>query len=320
MSEVDSTRWRPIRTSLGYQVATWTLWYWRFEALTDDRHFTDMAAGTDAPALPGGEAYARRNFVFPAYPVATAPAPVRVAGERLVYTPKTFPNYFVDLTLPGGFEQYLQGFSSKSRSTLKRKLKRYAQADTTGELHWRVYRTPREIEEFLPLAGALSARTYQARLLDSGLPASDEFRAQAMELAGRGEVRAFILFLNGQPAAYVYSACRDGIASYDYVGHDPALNALSPGTVLQYKILEHLFDDAQLRVFDFTEGEGEHKALFSTGHRLCAKSLVFPNRPGTRLLVAIHRSMVRANQGLDSLLERLAIRRFLRRLIRRRRA
>jgi len=317
MPEHPPTGWRSISTSLAYRIAAWTVWYWRFDALADERHFTEMAPDEGLQALPPAGKAGRGTFVFPAYPVSAAPPAVAAREGRLVYTPKTFPNYYVDLKLEGGFERYLQGFSSKSRSTLKRKVRRYAEADSTGELHWRVYRSPEEIAEFLPQAGALSARTYQARLLDVGLPEGPEFRAQAMALAASGQARGFILFLDGRPAAYVYCSCRNGVATYDYVGHDPALNALSPGTVLQYKILEYLFEDPQMRVFDFTEGEGEHKAMFATGRMLCAKSLVFGLRPGIRLLVRLHWLTGRADEALDALLDRLGIRRALRRLIRR---
>ena len=141
-----------------------------------------------------------------------------------------------------------------------------------------------------------------------------------MRLAQSDGVRAFLLFLGDRPAAYVYCSCRNGVVSYDYVGHDPEMNALSPGTVLQYKILEHLFEDAALRIFDFTEGEGEHKALFATGRRLCAKSIVFPDRSRIRWLLRLHRGFERTDELVDRTLDRLALKRTLRRFIRRARA
>ena len=309
--------WRPVNTSLGFQLATWTFWYWRFDALADRRHFTELAPDQALQALSADAARTGNCYLFPAYPVSAPPARLRTEGDWLIYTPKTFPNYFVDVKMPGGFAQYLQGFSSKSRSTLKRKIRRFAEASEGGALEWRAYRSAKEIGEFFEAAADLSARTYQARLLDSGLPTSSEFRSTAIERATTGGMRGFVLFLQQQPAAYVFSTCSNGVASYDYVGHDPALNALSPGTVLQYKILEYLFEDPDVRIFDFTEGEGDHKAFFSTGQRSCAKSIAFPRRPGTLMLSASHLSLNRANQLFDRLLERLAVRAFLRRLIRR---
>ena len=314
MNDDSSTLWRPLRTSLAYRIAIFTFWYWRFDALAYERHFTELGLDEGLSELPrdSGQCY-----VVPSYPVSEPPAALRVEGNRLVYTPKTFPNYFVDLTLDGGFEQYLQGFSSKTRSTLKRKVRRFAEASPQGTLDWRVYRSPEEMPDFLAVATALSERTYQARLLDCGLPTEPEFRQHVLEQARQRKAYGFVLFLGERPAAYVFSQRHRGIVSYDYVGHDPAFNALSPGTVLQYQILEYLFADADAEVFDFTEGEGAHKALFSTGRMLCAKSLVFPRRLGITALVRAHLLLGKLNDMIDALADRLALRQKIRRFIRR---
>lgn len=313
-NESSPTPWRRLRTSLGYRIAIFTFWYWRFDALAYDRHFTELPVDADlpAPADGGSECY-----LFPSYPISKVPPTLRVDGDRLVYTPKTFPNYFVDLSLDGGFGQYLQGFSSKTRSTLRRKVRRFAEACSDGTLDWRVYRTPAEIDQFLGVAVGVSERTYQARLLDCGLPTEPEFRESALDLAREGLAYGFMLFADTRPVAYVFSQRRGGVVSYDYVGHDPEFNALSPGTVLQYQLLEYLFADPEARVFDFTEGEGPHKALFATGQRLCAKSLFFPRTFHTGLLVRCHLLLGKLNGFIDVLADRLALRQRIRRLIRR---
>lgn len=307
--------WRPTRTSLRFRLATFTFRYWHFDALADVRHFTELENDEAIKALPL-EAVENRRYILPSYPVSTAPPRLQRLGPWLVYTPKTFPNYFVDLAREGGFERYLQAFSSKTRSTLRRKVRRFADASPEGKLVFCAYRTPAEVQTFLPLAAALSARTYQTRLLDVGLPASRAFQDAAVAQAGDDAVRAYLLFLGDQPAAYVYCTCRGGIVSYDYVGHDPTLNSLSPGTVLQYKVLEDLFADPKARIFDFTEGEGEHKALFADGRRLCAKSFAFPDKFGIRAMLLMHSGVERVDAILDRTIDRLELKRMLRRLIR----
>ena len=306
--------WRRLRTSLGYRIAIFTFWYWRFDALAYDRHFTELQIDEGLTALPHDNS---QCYIFPSYPISTAPAALRVVGDRLVYTPKIFTNYYVDLRIPGGFDAYLQRFSSKTRSTLRRKVRKFAEASPDGKLDLRIYRTAEELEKFLPVATAVSDLTYQARLLDCGLPTELEFREQAIDLARQGLAYGFVLYLAGRPVAYVFSQRHRGVVSYDYVGHDPALNELSPGTVLQYKLLEYLYADPDAKVFDFTEGEGAHKALFSTGRMLCAKSLVFPRRFGINFLVRCHRALNRFNDLIDKTVDRLALRQKLRRFIRR---
>jgi CelD/BcsL family acetyltransferase involved in cellulose biosynthesis len=313
MNDSISSQWRTLRTSLTYQLAIFALWRWRFEVVAYQKHFTEIEIDTALSVLPEDST---KYYLFPSYPISRAPASLQTEGDRLIYTPKTFPNYFVDLALDAGFEKYVQDFSSKTRSTLKRKVRRFAEASPDGKLDWRVYRSPKEMAQFLDLASELSELTYQARLLDSGLPSSAKFRAETMELATKDRAYGFILFLAERPAAYVLSKRSGGIVTYDYVGHNPALNALSPGTVLQYQLLEYLFSDSAASVFDFTEGEGTHKALFATDHRLCARSFVFPRRMGTSTLVRCHLMLNKLNRFIDVSAERLGLRQRLRALMR----
>jgi CelD/BcsL family acetyltransferase involved in cellulose biosynthesis len=316
MSDLTTPAWRAVRTSLGFRIATLTLWYWRFDALADTRHFTELLPDQALSSMPAAGPASTR-YVFPSYPVSTPPRPIQRWRGWLIYTPKTFPNYFVDLSAEGRFDGYLNRFSAKSRSTLKRKVRRFAEAAESGQTDFRVYRSEGEMREFLVLASALCANTYQARLLDAGLPSDQHFRDAAISGAAKGEARGFMLVLNERPVAYVFSTIRRGVATYDYVGHDPAMNHLSPGTVLQFLILEHLFTDRDVRIFDFTEGEGTHKAFFASGKSLCAKSFAFRATLRAQMIVMVHRLVLRVDQALDFMLERTALRQRLRRLIRR---
>jgi CelD/BcsL family acetyltransferase involved in cellulose biosynthesis len=87
---------------------------------------------------------------------------------------------------------------------------------------------------------------------------------------------------------------------YDHVGHDPALNDLSPGTVLQAAAMRDLFGDRFAR-FDFTEGAGQHKRLFSTGGVDCVDLLLLrptlANRATLAALSAFDGAMARAKRA-----------------------
>jgi CelD/BcsL family acetyltransferase involved in cellulose biosynthesis len=314
MNDSSPISWRTLRTSLTYQIAIVALWRWRFDVVAYERHFTEVEIDAALSDLPADCA---KYYLFPSYPISKAPASLQIEHDRLVYTPKTFPNYFVNLAVDDGFEKYIQNFSSKTRSTLKRKVRRFAETSPEGKLNWRVYRSPEEFAHFFDSALELSELTYQARLLNSGLPNSPKFRADAMDLAKKGLAYGFVLFLAERPAAYVFSKRSGGVVTYDYVGHDPALNALSPGTVLQYQLLEYLFSDPAARVFDFTEGEGTHKALFATDQRLCARSFVFPKRVGTTALVRCHLMLNKLNAFIDNSAEGMGLRQKIRAFMRR---
>jgi len=237
----------------------------------------------------------------------------RTAGW-LLYVPSQFPRYYVDLTTT--FEAYLGKFSSKTRSTLRRKVRKF-QEFSGGTLDCREYRTPDEIEEFHPQALELSRRTYQHRLLDAGLPESDSFLSSMRALASAGQVRAYLLFHEGKPAAYLYCPATDRVLAYAYLGYDAAYAEWSCGTVLQYLAFERLFAEQTFRIFDFTEGEGEHKKLFATGMTPCAHVLCFRPKPRNFVLVGCHAALALASRGTVKLLDRLGLKRRIKKILRR---
>ena len=216
----------------------------------------------------------------------------------------------------GGFDNYLAKFSGKTRTTLRKKLKRVAEA-SGGAPRFSVLKSPDEVEQFMAVALPLSERTYQARLLDAGLPTSREFAAHLQEQARAGAVRGYLLYIADKPAAYVLCFCRQRVATYDYVGFDADLQAHSPGTVLQYLVLEALFQDPDVDVFDFTEGEGAQKQLFATDHRLCAKSYVLKHTASNVAIVRLHQLTNSASESIGRVLQRFGLKDRVRRLLRR---
>jgi CelD/BcsL family acetyltransferase involved in cellulose biosynthesis len=187
-----------------------------------------------------------------------------VAGGRQDYR-----RHYIDMA--GSFADYLARFSGKTRSTLRRKARKLA--DETGGYTVTEHRTPAELETFLDAALPLSARTYQARLLDAGLPDTQSARRAMMEAAEDDRMRAFLLHAAGQPIAYLSLPVTGSTLIYAHLGYDPDHARLSPGTVLQMEALETLFAEKRYKWFDFTEGEGAHKAMFGT-HSAACSSLV----------------------------------------------
>jgi len=217
----------------------------------------------------------------------------------------------------GTFEDYLKQFSSKSRSTLRRKVRKYGQL-CGGEPDWRTYRTAAEMEEFYRLARDVSRKTYQERLLDAGLPESDEFRKELLAAAERDFTRGYLLFHESRPVAYLHCPIHDGVVFYGHLGYDPEYAKWSPGTVLQHLALEQLFMEPDLRMFDFTEGEGQHKSFFATHSALCADIYYLRRSLRNRGLVRLHAVLEAFSRALVRQLDRLGLKERIKRLIRRR--
>lgn len=176
-------------------------------------------------------------------------------------------------SLQGGFDAYLGQFSSKTRSTLRRKTRKLTER-SGGELDFRSYSRADQIDEFYGHARAVSALTYQERLLGTGLPEGKEALAEMRSLAAAGAMRGWLLFLDGRPISYLYAPADGDTLVYAYLGYDPAQADLSPGTVLQLEAMRELMEEHRFRVFDFTEGEGQHKRQFATGCVDCVDLLL----------------------------------------------
>lgn len=207
------------------------------------------------------------------------------------------------------FDAWLAGLSASSRSTLRRKVRRLAER-CGGKLDVRLYRGPAEVEEFHRHARAVSARTYQERLLDAGLPDGEEALAAMRGLAARDSVRGWVLFIDGRPASYLYAPAEGATLVYAHLGYDPDHAALSPGTVLQFEALRQLMEEGRFALFDFTEGEGQHKRQFATGSVDCVDLLLLrptlSNRLAGHALAGFDRAVAFAKAavarlGLESL-------------------
>lgn len=222
------------------------------------------------------------------YLVTSLPAGAALPWRGVAFARQHYTRYYVDLA--AGEDAWRAGLSGQARATLKRKTRKLAEANG-GRLDVRSYRAPAELAIFHPLARAVSATTYQERLMQSGLPADP---AHGDVLAAADGVRAWLLFLRDTPIAYLWCGADGDTLRYDHVGHDPAYGALSPGNVLLGAALERLFGD-RFRRFDFTEGEGRHKRALASGGVACRDLLLL--RP-----TLTNRASVAAVGGFDAAL------------------
>lgn len=272
-----------------------------------------MTAAPDPPSLsdlPGNaQGLFRRSE-----PAPCGTSPLNGQGPFMRYVETSYERRFIDLT--GDFENYLQNFSSKTRNTLRRKVKKFA-ALSGGEIDVRCYATPREMERFYSLARDISKVTYQERLFAAGLPETETFLMEMRRDAKGDRVRAFILFMNGEPISYLYCPVVEDRLIYRYLGYRPDYAPNSPGTVLQYLALEQIFTEGRFDTFDFTEGQGEHKRLFSTHAVPCQDVIYLPRSIGNRLLLMSHRMFRTAANGIVELTDRIQLKPVLRRWVRR---
>ncbi|MBA4762322.1 GNAT family N-acetyltransferase [Sphingomonas sp.] len=248
------------------------------------------------------------GYVVTSLPEDRLEAMVYASGKMIGFVRQKYTRYYADLT--GGFDAYMASLSGNARQGAKRKAKKIAQV-SGGDLDIRSYRTPAELETFHDIARRIALRTYQEKLMGEGLPASPEFIQGMLSAAAADRVRAWLLFIAGEPAAYLYCPAHGDNLVYEYVGHDPAFNDLSPGAVLQVESFRDLFDEEKFARFDFTEGDGQHKRQYATGGVPCVDLLLLrpslTNRVTTAALGGFNKTVAGGKALVDAIgLEKLS--------------
>jgi Acetyltransferase (GNAT) domain len=247
------------QTFIGFEASGRRLWGRKLALQPVSYSLDNLIDKTEPSVAPlAGDADGYRYLSAPqaALPTILAAYPRFIKGA-----PRCYARNYIDMA--GDYAGYLAKFSSKTRSTIQRKVRKWAEFNG-GASGLRSYQTPDELDDFLALAWPLSAQTYQERLLDAGLPNGDAARAEMRVLASQNDVRAYLLFHGDQAVSYLYLPIKDNVLRYAYLGYRPDYASHSVGTVLQMLALEQLFAERRFRYFDFTEGDGAHKQLFGT--------------------------------------------------------
>jgi CelD/BcsL family acetyltransferase involved in cellulose biosynthesis len=231
---------------------------------------------------------------------------VRLRGGRL--------RYYVEMAQ--GLDGYRKRFSSKAMYNLRRQRRIYCES-VGVDSPLVVARTPQEMKAFYDAAREVSRRTYQERLLDAGLPNHDDFHQRMMKGAAAGLVRGYLLQGKEQPMAFIYCQIEGEDVVCKYVGYDPSISKLSPGTTLLLLALEDLLAEGKFRYFDFEEGHADYKKQFSTGSVDCGSLLVLRKTVRNLAAVKLHVLVTRLSKRAGDLLDRWGIKQRIRRLLRR---
>lgn len=160
--------------------------------------------------------------------------------------------------LPEQQEAYWAKFSSKTRSTLRRKVKK------AGNLRLERITAPEQVADFLQHAHAISRHTWQASML--GLRIRNDARELEVftEMASLGRLRCYLLFQNETPVSFVVGNQFNGLYNYEEPGYDQNYADISPGQIILCQMIEDFYAWNRPEWFDFGGGDAPYKQLFAT--------------------------------------------------------
>ena len=189
--------------------------------------------------------------------------PLFIAAESLtrdgfrLYCPSGIQERLT-IEFPPKPDDYWQKFSSKTRSTFRRKQKKI------GASRLVCVTEPVQVAEFLDAAHLISQRTWQSAQLGLRIHNNDVEAQLFTFLATQHALRSYLLYVDEKPIAFLIGTQFQGHFNYEEVGYDRDFADRSPGLVLLLHVLDDLLKNNPPRRFDFGGGEADYKRLFAT--------------------------------------------------------
>lgn len=231
------------------------------------------------------------------------------------YAPsKTVEHFFI--SMPASFDEYMGKFSSKTRNTLLRRIRKLEKA-AGDKLRLERVTQEDEVDSFVKNAVVVSQKTYQWHLLGLGLRDPERLKAELKFLARQGWARCYLLWCDEKPVAFMLCRQDHSTCYYIDVGFDPDWTQYSPGTVLQLMVLQDVFSFSRPSIFDFGTGEGEHKRFFGNSSYLETDLYLFRPKAYALFACAVHRTSSAVSSLAVGLLDRVDLKKKIKKLIRR---
>ncbi len=191
------------------------------------------------------------------------------------------------LQIDGDFNDYLSRMGTKTRGTLRRKVRKL-QESTAGKFAFRRLSSPHEVPELIKSVSQISQATWQNRLLGLRIDNDPDTIAGYTEMARQGLLRAYLIELGNRPCAFLIGYQYRGVYYYEETGFDEAFTELSPGTAVLFLAIEDLFAFDRPRSINFGIGDGVHKRRFANLERQDAAVLLFRRNLSNRVRRSAH--------------------------------
>lgn len=174
------------------------------------------------------------------------------------------------IQLPATPQEYWGRFSSKTRSTFRRKLKKF------GDTRLERITEPAQVAGFLEAAHAISRQTWQTRQFGLRVRNNRQELDQFTALAGLGMLRSYLWYVNDEPVAFTIGHQDKGRFHYEEVGYATAQARYSPGQMMLLQMIDDLIQHNRPQWFDFGAGDADYKRLFATHEVQSGTVWLFP--------------------------------------------
>ncbi|MCI5207713.1 MAG: GNAT family N-acetyltransferase [Candidatus Electrothrix sp. ATG2] len=302
MTEIDDCEWIKDRITIKIRLGEIILWRPSYDGIWCNMDIFSLPPFS--PITAPIENMGKENVqVAYAYSCPLSPPVRRLTkiGNILCLVESIYKHFYVETK--GDFQQYLAGKNKKTISTLQRKSRKIDKSNKQL-CTFKVYSSPEEFEEFFKLALPISEKSFQHVLFGRGLPNTQQFKEDVMRKSQKGEVLGYILRVQDKPVAYNFCPVLNGnVVLYDESGYDPDYSKYSPGSVLQFKIIEDLFGREGVDYYDLCTGEGVHKKIFATGYVSCGNIFFCSSTPKYLVILSLKMALILLTESIKKLLK-----------------
>jgi hypothetical protein len=174
------------------------------------------------------------------------------------------------IRMPETAEQYWGTFSSKSRYNLRRQDRRMEETKLV------CFTTPEQVGTFLEQAAHVSRNSWQQERIGTRIRNDDHEQRHLRSLAAKGHLHCYVLMQRSDPAAFLLGMRDERTFYYEEIGYDRNYAEYSPGTVLLFKAINHLYETNRVEWFDFGFGDAPYKRLFANHRTESGKGWLLP--------------------------------------------
>jgi CelD/BcsL family acetyltransferase involved in cellulose biosynthesis len=162
--------------------------------------------------------------------------------------------------LSSGFDAFLAARSKGTRWRMRKRLRRLD--DPEAKMEVRRIGPDDDAAEACRLLDGIAATSYQ-RGIGVGFADDPLHRALMGWAVSGGPYRAWVLYLDGRPVAYLNGVPHDGTFHLFETAFDPSVAAEDPGSILLARVLQELASEPGIRGFDYGYGDAQYKQTLS---------------------------------------------------------
>jgi len=164
------------------------------------------------------------------------------------------------MTLPATMDDFFKRLKRARRKELRR-YSRVLEKDYPGNVTFRCFQSDDEVDKLCNDAEEIAKRTYH-RGLGVGFVYNNENQRRMVLLAKRGWLRAYVLYVGGNPCSFYIGTLYGKTLYLDFTGYDPGYKRYEPGTIAFLKMLEDLCKNSVADYIDFGQGDAFYKRRF----------------------------------------------------------